>query len=70
MDLRDNLRGVIVDSGYVHAAIAKKAQLTPAQLSGVLNKKRSLEVHEFFRICDVLGFSPEYVRQYTVSVRL
>lgn len=64
VDIRENLKAIINDSGYKQAIIAEKANLTPAMLSGVLNKARKLDANELFVLCDVLNISPEQLRHY------
>lgn len=64
MDIRDNLRSVIKDKGYIQAVIAKKSNLTPMQLSSVLKKERRLDANEMFDVCDAIEMSPDELRQY------
>lgn len=64
MDIRDNLKKIIEENGYIKAVIAKKSGLTPAILSGILNKNRKLEANEMFNICETLGVTPEQLRLY------
>lgn len=65
IDVRDNLKAIISDRGYIQAAIAKKANLTPAKLSAILNKTRKLDVNEMVVICDVLTIKPEELINYS-----
>ena len=62
-DLRDVLRDEVAERGYNQAVIAKRANLTPAKFSNVLNKTRRLEVHEFIRICGAMHLMPDVVIQ-------
>ena len=58
-DIRRALKNFIDQSSvYNQAALAKKAGLTPSQLSAVLNKKRKLSADEFFSLCMALGVTP------------
>lgn len=66
-DIRENLKAIITDSGYKQAVIAQKAQLTPAKLSGILNKSRKLEAGEMFLLCDALGITPEELLNYQTA---
>lgn len=64
-DIRDNLKLVIKDRGYIQAAIAKKARLTPMQLSQILSKERKLEANELFDVCDAIEMTPVELKNYT-----
>ncbi len=64
IDVRDNLKTIISERGYIQAVIAKKANMTPAQLSGILNKNRRLDVNEFIVLCEVLRLTPEELLNY------
>lgn len=67
-DIRDNLKALISDRGFIQAAIAKKANLTPAKLSAILNKSRKLEANEMLIICDILQIKPEDLIDYRHGV--
>ena len=58
VDVRDTLKKVIAERGYIQAVIAKKANLTPAKLSAILNKSRKLDANEMFSLCAVLQIEP------------
>ncbi|MEG1758423.1 MAG: helix-turn-helix transcriptional regulator, partial [Oscillospiraceae bacterium] len=64
IDVRDNLKAIISERGYIQATIAKKANLTPAKLSAILNKTRKLDVNEMVVICGVLQIKPEELINY------
>ena len=64
MDIRDNLKAIIAENGYIQAAIARKAGLTPAKLSGILNKSRKLEANEMLALCAALKIDPLYLIRY------
>ena len=66
-DIRDILRTIVVERGYKQNVIARKARLTPAKLSGVLNKSRRLDVNEFMAICDAMQIKPEEIMQTTAA---
>lgn len=63
-DIRDNLKLFIDERCYNQSSIAKKAKLTPAQFSSVLNKSRKLEANELFDICEALGITPNELKAY------
>lgn len=67
IDVRENVRDFIFEKGFKQAAIAQKARLTPAKLSGIMNLNRKLEVNEFFSICDALGVTPDELRDYRAT---
>lgn len=58
-DVRTVLKSVFKRKAVVQAEIARRAGLTPDQLSAVINKRRRLEADELFRICDALDMSPD-----------
>jgi plasmid maintenance system antidote protein VapI len=64
MDIRDSIRLYLRDRGFTQTAIAKRADIPEKKLSEVLNKKRKLEVGEFFRLCDAIPEAPETLRAY------
>ena len=57
-DVRDSIKAEIQKGIYHQAAIAKKANLTPYQLSSILNKRRKLEANEFLNLCLALNMKP------------
>lgn len=63
-DIRDNLRQIFEDKGLVQAKFAKRLEMTPVQISGILNKKRRLEANELFCFCDALNMSPKEIQDY------
>ncbi|MCM1439911.1 MAG: helix-turn-helix domain-containing protein [Roseburia sp.] len=65
-DIRDNLKVVIRDKGYIQAVIAKKANISPCKLSQILNKSRKLEANELFDICEVIEMTPSELRNYKI----
>lgn len=64
LDIRDNLKEVINDRGYIKAVIARKANMSPCKLSAVLTKTRKLEANELFNLCDAMGVTPVEVKDY------
>lgn len=63
-DIRDNLKAVINEKGYIQAVIARKANISPVKLSQILNKGRKLEANELFDICAAIEMSPIDLRNY------
>lgn len=63
-DVRDNLKTVIKDKGYIQAHIAQRANITEAALSQILNKQRRLEANEMFDICRAIDMTPMEVMEY------
>lgn len=67
MDVRDNLKKVISDKGFIQASIAKKAGISPCKLSAVLSKSRKLEANEMFNLCEAMGISPCELKDYDLN---
>lgn len=67
-DIRENLRAVIKDKGFIQAVIARKANITPCKLSQVLKKERKLDANELFDICMAIDMTPTELSEYR-SVR-
>lgn len=64
MDIRENLKNVIEEKGYMQSAIARKSKLSPYKLSMVLNKQRKLDANELFDVCDAIDMTPTELREY------
>lgn len=64
MDIRENLKNVIRDRGYIQAAIAKKAKMNPCKLSQVINFERRLEANEMFALCEAMDMTPMELAEY------
>ena len=64
MDIRDNLRIVIKEKGYIQAKIAKKANMNPCKLSQILNKDRRLEANELFDLCRAIEMTPMELKNH------
>lgn len=63
-DIRENLRAVIKDKGYIQAVIANKAGMTPVKLSQIINKERKLEANEMFAVCKAIEMTPMELAEY------
>lgn len=68
MDIRENLRAVVSDKGYIQAVIATKANIAPCKLSAILNKSRKLEANELFDLCDALEITPMELKEYRPQI--
>lgn len=64
MDVRDSLRKVISDKGFIQASIARKAGISPCKLSAILSKNRKLEANEMFDLCEAMDISPCELREW------
>lgn len=64
MDIRMNLKSLIKDKGYIQAAIAKKANMTPCKLSQIVNLERKLEANEMFALCEAMEITPVELAEY------
>lgn len=69
MDVRDNLKKVISDKGFIQASIAKKAGISPCKLSAILSKSRKLEANEMFDLCEAMEISPCELKDYASNHR-
>ena len=58
IDTRAALSEIIKEGAYNQAALAKKASLSPAQLSQILHKRRKMDSDEMFALCDALNIQP------------
>lgn len=58
LDVRDVLATELKKRCFMQAAVAKKANLTEQQLCDIIKKRRKLDANEMFRICSVIGVSP------------
>ncbi|WP_040196957.1 hypothetical protein [Candidatus Soleaferrea massiliensis] len=68
IDIRDNLQNIIANSGYKKSYIAEKSKiLTKQQLSDILRKRRKLEANETLMLCEVLGITPNQLKDYSVT---
>lgn len=56
-DVRIRLRDIIHERGFTQAVIARKACMTPQQLTDVLRLRRKLEANEMIALCDVMGIN-------------
>lgn len=56
-DVRVVLKSIIHDRGFSQAAIARKAKMSPAKLSEILNLRRRLEANEMFALCDAMNIN-------------
>lgn len=65
MDVRVNLKYLIRDRGYIQAALAKRANMTPSKLSQVINLERKLEANEMFALCEAMNITPVELSNYT-----
>lgn len=63
-DIRNNLKSVIKDKGYIQAVIAKKANLSAVKFSQILNLERRLEANELFDICAAIDMTPMELKEY------
>lgn len=57
-DARDGVADVIKNRGFKQAVVASKSGLTEQQLSDIIRKRRRLDANEMFRICEVIGITP------------
>lgn len=65
MDVRIGLQRVLRERCLNQAAIARKAGMTPMQLSDILHLRRKIEANEMFNLCDAIGIDPVELRDTT-----
>lgn len=58
MDVRDGLKKALDDSGMKKCYVAKRANIDPAKLSDIVNKRRRLDANVLFDLCEALGKRP------------
>jgi len=66
-DVRDTIRGIISDHGFIQSIIAKKAGITPSKFSAILNKHCRLAANEMFSICSAMGVEPDELWKRNIS---
>lgn len=54
-DIRVRLGEEIKRMCFSHALLARKAGMTPQQLTDVLKLRRKLDANEMFALCDAMG---------------
>ena len=57
-DVRDGINSAINEIGIKKSVVAQKSNLTPQQLCDITSKRRKLDANEMFKICEVLGITP------------
>lgn len=62
-DARDAIKRYIYKRCIYQAGLARKAGLTPLQLSNILNKRRKLDANEFMALCNALDATPDEIMQ-------
>jgi transcriptional regulator with XRE-family HTH domain len=63
-DIRDNLKSVIKDKGFIQASVARRANISASKLSQILSKERKLEANEMFSICEAVEMTPMELKAY------
>lgn len=54
VDVRIILKNIIHERGFTQASIARKANMSPAKLSDILNLRRRLDANDMFALCDAM----------------
>ncbi len=67
-DIRISLREIIREKGFMQAAIAGKAGMSPCKLSQVVHLERKLEANEMFALCNAMGITPMELSEYKPQV--
>lgn len=68
-DVRDQIKAIIRDRAHIQAEIARRADITPAKLSLILNKRARLDVNDFNRLCAALNVTPDFVTSYYKNIK-
>lgn len=63
-DIRENIKMAIRDRCFTQSGIARKAHMSPTNLSLILNKKRRLEANELYDLCEAMEMSADELRNY------
>lgn len=61
IDPRDGIKIAIKKSGLKQTAIANRINLTPRQLSDIVSKRKKLDAELLFKICEIIGVSPNEI---------
>ncbi len=64
MDIRVQIKQIIVDRALIETEIARRAGMSQPMLNSSLRLKRRLEANELLRLCGVLGMTAEEIASY------
>lgn len=53
------IRAYVDEQGIKYTALAQKVGISQQQMSAILTERTQLKADIFFKICEVLGVSPE-----------
>ncbi|MEG1516530.1 MAG: helix-turn-helix transcriptional regulator [Clostridia bacterium] len=56
-DVRRAVKTLMLTKGFSQAAIARKANIAPSKLSGILNLRRKMEANEMLALCEAMDIS-------------
>jgi len=62
--INETLKQYLDDNGLKYKYIARKANIPRPRFSYMVNGKRTMTTEEYFKICDVLGISENFLRNY------
>ncbi|MDR2515639.1 MAG: helix-turn-helix domain-containing protein [Christensenellaceae bacterium] len=57
-DIRTKIKKAVKERGLIQAAIARRAGISPAKLSQIVNLRSGLSLDDYLRICGAIGVKP------------
>lgn len=69
LDARDGVKKAIKMSGLKQEAVAQRVNLSPRQLSDIVSKRKKLDADMLFKICEVVGATPNDIFEIQCSGR-
>lgn len=60
----ESINAAVKDSGIKQKYIAERVGITESMFSAMLAGRRKVDVDEFFKLCQVLGKTPEQLYNY------
>lgn len=67
LDARDGVKKAIRKSGLKQEAVARRVNLSPRQLSDIVSKRKKLDADMLFKICEVVGTTPNDIFEIQCS---
>ncbi len=58
--IRENIILYIKRNGIKQVFLCEKTGLSPSAVSAIMNRKRDIEVDEYYAICEALGVSLDF----------
>ncbi len=64
IDVRDNIKKIIVEKGFLQKAVAERMGLTSSQFSNMIKGRKLIKHTDIMPICLALGVSPNELFGY------